>query len=240
VSGERGVPSEVASGVSAGIDHKREKRARVSLPADDFYLICFQEQTGRPRVSEAVAGMGLAGGLLGELVLGGQLIVHGGGLYPAGVAAPEDELAREVLHVLSDQHQPRDLGTWLRFLATDAVPDVRHRMCTHGLLQRVRTRHLGVSARDRYLPTDSNAAAWPAIRLASQLCTGQPVPATDAVLAGLVQATGLLGHVLWGPEHAAGFAYADRLRQVLPEPLAAVVAHTEAAVGQHVLTRRRM
>jgi hypothetical protein len=94
--------------------------------------------------------------------------------------------------------------------------------------------------RDRYLPTDSNTAAWPAIRLANQLCAGQQVPLQDAVLAGLVQATGLLRQVLWGPEHEPGFTHADQLRYLLPTPLAAIVAHTEAAVGQHVLTRRRI
>jgi hypothetical protein len=120
------------------------------------------------------------------------------------------------------------------------VTDVRHRMCAAGLLARVRTRRLGVTAKDRYLSTDSNTAAWPAIRLASQLCAAQPMPLQEAVVAGLVHATGLLKHVLWGPEHTQGFGYADHLRQLLPAPLAVIVAHTEAAVGQHVLTRRRM
>jgi hypothetical protein len=206
-----------------------------------LYLICFQEQTGRAVVTDAVAGLGLAGGLLGELVLGGHLLVHDGVLYPAaGVPAPTDLPLWEVLHAVAGQRQPQEVGTWLRFLAAEAVTDVRHRMCAAGLLTRVQTRRLGVAGRDRYLPTDSNAAAWPAIRLANQLCARDPVPLPDAVLAGLVQATGLLKHVLWGPEHAAGFAYADRLRPLLPPALAAVVAHTEAAVGQRVLTRRGM
>jgi hypothetical protein len=213
----------------------------VSRLADDLYLVCFQEQTGRAVVTDAVAGLGLAGGLLGELVLSGHLLVHGGLLYPAaGALAPTDRPLWEVLHAVAGQPRPQDLGTWLRFLAAEAVTDVRHRMCSAGLLTRVRTRRLAVTGRDRYLPTDSNTAAWPSIRLANHLCAGQQVPLQDAVLAGLVQATGLLKHVLWGPEHASGFGYADRLRQVLPEPLAAVVAHTEAAVGQLVLTRRGM
>lgn len=206
---------------------------------DDLYLIGFQEQTGRALVSDAVAGLGLAGGLLAELVLGGHLVVHDSLLYPtAGVAAPSDQLLWEVLRVLVGQREPQGVETWLRFLAADAVTDVRHRMCAAGLLARVRTRRLGVTHRDRYLPSDSNTAAWPAIRLARRLCAGEPVVVPDMVLAGLVQATGLLKHVLWGPEHAPGFAYADWLRHVLPEPLAVIVAHTETAVGQHVLTRR--
>jgi hypothetical protein len=217
----------------------REVRGRVGRLGNDLYLICFREQTGRAVVTDAVAGLGLAGGLLGELVLGGHLLVHDGLLYPAaGVPAPSDLLLWEVLRAVAGQRQPQDVGTWLRFLATDAVNDVRHRMCAAGLLARARTRRLAGRGRDRYLPTDSTAAAWPAIRLARQLCAGEPMPLQDGVLAGLVAATGLLRHVLWGPEHSPGFAYADRLPHLLPQPLAAIVAHTEAAVGQHVLTRR--
>jgi hypothetical protein len=77
------------------------------------------------------------------------------------------------------------------------VTDVRQRMCAEGLLRRVRTRRPAVTGRDRYLPTDFNAAAWPAIRLAGQLRAGEPMPLQDAVLAGLVAASGLLKHVLW-------------------------------------------
>jgi hypothetical protein len=217
------------------------ERRRVSRLADDFYLICFQEQTGRAVVTDAVAGLGLAGGLLGELVLGGHLLVHDGLLYPAaGVPAPNDLALWEVLQAVAGQRQPQKVGAWLRFLATDAVTDVRRRMCAAGLLTRVRTHRFGVTGRDRYLPIDSNAAVWPAIRLAGQLCAGEQMPLQDAVLAGLVAATGLLKQVLWDAEHAPGFAHADQLRHLLPTPLAAIVAHTEAAVGQHVLTRRRM
>jgi hypothetical protein len=216
-----------------------ERHERVGRLTDDLYLICFAEQTGRAVVTDAVAALGLAGGLLAELVLGGHLLVHDGLLYPAaGVAAPSDLPLWEVLHAVAGQRRPQPVETWLRFLATDAATDVRRRMCAAGLLVRVRTRRLG--AKERYLPTDSNTAAWPAIRLANQLCSGQPVPLQEAVLAGLVHAAGLLKHVLWGPEHAPGFGHADHLRQLLPTPLAVVVAHTEAAVGQHVLTRRRM
>jgi len=209
--------------------------------SDDLYLVCFAEQTGRAVVTEAVAGLGLAGGLLAELVLGGHVLVHEGLLHPvSGVAAPNDLPLWEVLQAVCGQRQPQEVGTWLRFLATDAVTDVRARMCAAGLLTRVRTHRFGVTGRQVYLPTDSNAAAWPSIRLAGQLRAGEPMPLQDGVLAGLVAATGLLKQVLWDAEHAPGFAYADQLRHLLPTPLAAIVAHTEAAIGQHVLTRRRL
>jgi hypothetical protein len=213
----------------------------VSRLTDDFYLICFEEQTGRSRISDAVAGLGLSGGLLAELILSGHLVVRDAALYAAaGIPPPADRLLGEILRVICGQQPGQPVETWLRFLAVDAVSDVRHRMTSSGVLQQVRPRRLGMLARERYRPTDSNAAAWPAIRLAQLLCAYGSVPLPDAVLVGLVEATGLLKHVLWGPEHAGGFAYTARLRGALPEPLAAVVAHTEAAVGQHVLTRRGM
>jgi hypothetical protein len=144
--------------------------------SDELYLICFAEQTGRAVVTDAVAGFGLAGGLLAELVLDAHLTVHDDRLYPdAGAGAPTDLPLREILQAVCGQRQPREVGTWLRFLAGDTVCDVRNRMGTTGLLTRVRTHRLA-GRWGRYLPTDPNAAAWPAIRLARL----QPVRYTRA------------------------------------------------------------
>lgn len=135
--------------------------------SDDLYLICFTEQTGRAVGTDAVAGLGLAGGLLTELVLGAHLIVHDGLAYPApGVGAPADVTLWEVLHAVAGQRQPRDVGTWLRFLADEAVTDVRNRMCAAGLLAPVRgPPPRGVGERGTCPPTPTprsgRRSAWP-------------------------------------------------------------------------------
>jgi hypothetical protein len=83
----------------------------VARLSDDLYVICFTEQTGRAVVTDAVAGLGLAGGLLAELVLGGHVLVHDDLLHPVtGVAAPRDLPLWEVLQAVCRQRQPQEVG----------------------------------------------------------------------------------------------------------------------------------
>jgi hypothetical protein len=207
--------------------------------ADDFFLIAHDDRSGRLRVAAAAAGLGLAAALLGELVVARQVTVHGGELYPMVADPPTDGLQREVLRLIQDPRQQRDLDTWLRFLAGDALADVRQRLLVDGALVRVEAPWWARIHGVRHRPTDVNAAVWPAIRLAGMLSRHERPSLSDAVLTGLVGVTGLLGHVLWFPdEHAPGWEHAAVLRRALPAPLGTLVAHTAAAVGQSVLTRR--
>ncbi|HEY6798456.1 MAG TPA: SAM-dependent methyltransferase [Kineosporiaceae bacterium] len=164
----------------------------------------------------------------------------GGGRRLADASTPGagDGLLREVVRLVQDPRQDRDLGIWLAFLAMDAVDDVRRRLIGSGMLAPVTIRRIG-PRRVQYLPTDPNAFAWPAVRVAGRLVRREPLGAADAVLVGLLQATGLLGRVLWHPDdHASGWAYAQSVRLALPSALAQVVATVEAAVGEAVLTSR--
>ena len=53
------------------------------LVADDLYLMAHHEISGRPLLQPRPLGMGLAGALLAELMLGGSIVLwpgrHGGG-----------------------------------------------------------------------------------------------------------------------------------------------------------------
>ena len=56
--------------------------------ADDLYLVAHHEITGRPHLQPRALGLGLAGGLLGELALAGTIrltrgLVVTGGRHPA-------------------------------------------------------------------------------------------------------------------------------------------------------------
>jgi Golgi phosphoprotein 3 (GPP34) len=211
----------------------------VSRLADDFYLIAHHERSGRLLVAERSAGLGMAAGLLAELVLSDHLRVHEGGLFPGGAMfAPTDALLREVLALVGTPGQDRDVAGWLRFLAADAGLDVRYRLVLDKILTRVTARTVVGRRQARYLPSDPNTAAWPAIRLAKHLSGDLEMTLADLTLTGLVQVTGLLRLVLWlKPDHTPGWARADRIRAELPPDLAELVAHTEAAVGDGVLTR---
>jgi hypothetical protein len=90
-----------------------------------------------------------------------------------------------------------------------------------------------------HVPVDPNRAVWPAIRLAKHLSLELPLTLADRVLTGLVQAVGLLDHVLWlKPDHEPGWECARQVCRELPEGLGSLAGYLDAAVGQGVLAGR--
>ena len=55
--------------------------------ADDLYLLAHHEVTGKPHLQPRAAGLGLAGGLLAELMLAGSISLHAGRIVTTGRAA---------------------------------------------------------------------------------------------------------------------------------------------------------
>ena len=207
---------------------------------DDYYLIAHDEHTGRLRVSARTAGIGAATALLAELIVDGHLVLRDGGLFPRfGRPSPADRFLRQVLGQVSLPRCDRDVGAWLRFLAVEAVEDLRDRLTADGLVAPVPRRTWAFARRTAHLPTDLNAAAWPAIRLANALSRGEALTLPDLLLAELVRVTGLTDDVLWlRPDHLPGRERVTWLRAGLPPALAELAAHAEAAVGDGVLARR--
>jgi hypothetical protein len=182
--------------------------------ADEFFFIAHEVQTGKLRLNARSAGLGLAGGLLGELVLHGNIDVANGTLTVVdGQAVPEDDLGYRILRQLAADRQNRSLRTWLLFFS-------------QGALERV-----GV----RYMPTDVNMAVWPADRLNVLVGRGDPLDFPDAMLAGLVAVTGLTKQVWWDGDAVTLRNIAAAVAS-LPISLREILSHTEAAVGDATLS----
>lgn len=202
--------------------------------ADEFFFIVHDGQTGKLRLHARAAGLGLAGALVGELVLSGNVDVASGTLTLVESGPPEDDLAYRVLRQLRAERQNRSLHTWLAFLAQGSVERVGVRLTRAGQVEPTKSRRPWGTA-VRYLPTDLNAAVWPADRLNQLVRRGDPLNFSDAMLAGLVAVTGLTKHVWWDGDTVT-------LRQIaaavasLPMSLREVLAHTEAAVGDATLS----
>ncbi|MFF5173079.1 GPP34 family phosphoprotein [Micromonospora sp. NPDC000089] len=203
------------------------------LIADEFFLIAHNDSRGKAKLHAGATGLGLAGALLGELVLFGRITVANGLVTIVDRRPPPDALAHTVLDQLVGEPQHQELRTWLSFLAQSSTGSVGERLSRAGVLRRQETRRL-LRASVSYVPIDLNAAAWPAIRLRAVLERADPPSVADGALLGLVSATGLHREVLWnaGPraQHRLGV-----LTQSLPPPLKELAAHTEAAVGAAVL-----
>jgi hypothetical protein len=202
--------------------------------ADDLFRLGHHDSTGRPRMHQQVAGLGLAAALLGELCLAGHITVHSGHVAVVDRSPPADALAHTVLDQLVGEAQVRQLRAWLPYLARDAHEQVAQRLVRAGHMRPVRGRW---SRRIWYEPVDSTVAVWPEVRLRYTLHGHRQWDYSDMVLAGLVAATGLSEQILWGFRGDMRRWFLS-LTDWLPAPLAELVAHTEAAVGNAVLTHR--
>ena len=89
----------------------------------------------------------------------------------------------------------------------------------------------------RWVPTDINLPAGRVVRLRRLLTGQEPMRVADTTLAGLADATGLSGHVLWDTDQTS----VRRLQQAvsaLPPPLRDLILQVESAVGDAVLSQR--
>lgn len=204
------------------------------LVADEFFLIAHNDTRGKAKLNPAATGLGLAAGLLSELVLDGHLTVVGGDVSVVNRRPPADALAHTVLDQLIGEAQHRSVRIWLSFLAQSAATSVGERLSRAGVLRRRESRRL-LRSKVGYVPVDPNAAAWPATRLRVLLERSDPPPIlADAVLLGLIAAAGLNREVLWSVGPRAQHRLTG-LIAALPPPLKELVAQTEAAVGAAVL-----
>jgi hypothetical protein len=213
-----------------------------ALLADQFYLIAHEDRSGRSRLHPRSTGLGLAGGLIGELILLNRVRVYDGELRVVSPEPPGDALAHNVLDLLMAQPQHRDVRTWLAFLAQDAADRVGERLLRAGVLEPVSRRRL-LGTQTLYMPVNSdqrNAAAWETVRLANLLVHGRSMDLADRTLTGLVVATGLTRHVLWDiAAHRAGLTNLNPIVESLPADLRELVEHTEASVGSVLSAGRR-
>jgi hypothetical protein len=191
------------------------------------------EVSGRPYLQPRALGVGLAGGLLAELMLAGGVALRRDGAVLAHPGVPGDGLARQVLRLLTAE-QPLPVREWLLFLARNAAEDVAGRLEGAGYLQRVGG---GRWRPGRRVPVDADWAFAPLLRARSALDPARPWSAHGAALTGLAAACGLgfrlaqyCGQADRSPEQAAAW---------LPRSLRELIAHTEATVGSTLLCHRK-
>jgi hypothetical protein len=204
--------------------------------ADAFFLMAHDEATGKPRLPERIAGLGLAAALLGELVLTGRAQARDGGIAVLDAEPCDDELSGRVLEFLKQEQHPT--RTWLAFFGRSAHEEVALRLLSAGVLERVSRRRPWQSG--RWAPVSAQLAARPTALLCTALIRGQDLDERSLLLFGLLQATGLDQAVLWEVRHSAPHALrqAGQSLSRLRPTLAELISQTEAAVGAAIATRR--
>lgn len=206
------------------------------LLADEYFFSTHDAASGRRRLSEHTAALGLAGALLGELLLSRKITITGGQITVIDLRPPEDPLVGTILRQLVGDSEVTDVRDWLRYLAQNTYELVAKRLLLAGRVHRQTSWQPWRQA--TYPPNDPNIAVLTAARLTTRLTRHEPLTTPDAVLAGLMVATGVEKYlVLDAPAEVSGY-----LRQVLatalPPPFAELIDETAAAVGDAVLSHR--
>jgi hypothetical protein len=205
--------------------------------ADDLYLVAHHEQTGKPHLQPRALGLGLAGGLLAELMLSRSIRLWRGVVMAADTSPPRDDLARSVLGQVAGEREhlpPRD---WLLYLARTAAVDVAGRLEQAGYLTLTRAAAWRFRGTQRWVPVDADSAFAPLVRVKSALSGSGPLAAQNAALGSLAAACGL-GHqmALYLPPDAP-----RRLEQAarqLDPALRELITATQAAVDSALLSHR--
>ncbi len=204
--------------------------------ADEFFLMAHDEVTGKPRLAERIAGLGLAAALLGELAAESRIELRQGTVAVIDSAPCDDALAGRVLEYLKQEEHPT--RTWLAFFGQSAHGEVGRRLADAGLLVRESKKRPWQSG--RWVPVSPSVASRPTALLCTQLIRGQDLDERSAVLLGLLRATGLDQPVLWEVRHTAPEALrrVGEARAALGPSLAELVTQTEAAVGSAIASHR--
>ncbi len=208
--------------------------AGTGLVADDLYLMAHHDLTGRPLLQPRPLGLGLAGALLAELMLGGGIDLRYDSMLLAARTWAADDLARRVRDQIATEPEPRPLTEWLAYLARTAPADVAARLERAGYLTRVRS---WVPWRPgRLVPADPDWAFGPLLRIRSALDRARPFDPREAVLAGLAIAGGL-GYRLDQYLTPSDRSLEEAVGYLGPE-LRELIAQTQAAVDSALLTHR--
>jgi hypothetical protein len=141
-----------------------------------------------------------------------------------------------VLAQIAAEPEHGDVRVRLESLAVDAYDLVSHRLWRSGVVRREESRRLLGRRSVAWIPTDWNASAWTYLRLKTALERGSWLDDVDAFCAGLTRAVGLSG-LLLAESTSAAVHFDDRLAALHPS-LRDLLAHTEAVLGNSVLTYR--
>ncbi|WP_052423994.1 GOLPH3/VPS74 family protein [Nonomuraea candida] len=207
--------------------------------ADDFFLVSWDTTgTGKPRLHVRGLALGLAGALIGELVLHQRVIVRGVRLDLVDGHAVRESVADKVLADLRNSPHHTDVRTWLAYLAQRSVAEVSGRLVNSGLLE-PENRKIFRRSRSRFFATDFGRAMWPVTRLRLALTRCGPLAPQDMALATLVDACDLTDAVLDDPgNRRAARDYLTTLLATMPQPLRDLSHQVYAAAGDAVLTYR--
>jgi hypothetical protein len=211
----------------------------IVLPlADELFLVGHDQYTGKPHISDNALDTGLAGAVLGELVLTGRLYVDEDTLVVVRDQRPYGERVSDAaLAEVLKQREQHPVRAWVEYLRDHARTMVAPRLVQMGMIERVQARSM-LKQTTRYPATDKLKAASAQARLRYMLDHPSNLDEQTAVLGALVLAAGL-DFILGGGSGRETRDGLIRMHQLLRPELSALVLGVESAVAQIALSARR-
>lgn len=211
-----------------------------TLPlADEYFLVGHDEYSGKPLVNNEVLDTGLAGAVLGELVLAGRLYItpETGLVMVRDQRAYGERVSDAALAEILKQREPHPVRAWVEYLRDDVRNMVAPRLIQIGMIQKTQSRTL-LRQTVRYPAIEPLKAASPRARLRYMLDHPQNLDGQTAVLGGLARATGL-EHVLGAGTAKEARERLGQMTERLSPELVTLCAGVDTAVGAIALTVRR-
>ena len=192
--------------------------------------------TGKPYIQPRPLGLGLAAGLLAELVVADALAVTGEQIMvTARHRPPGDALAGQVLGLVAGEREGHPVRDWLAYVGRTAPADVARRLEAAGYL--ARAGRVVPWRPARWVPADRDNAFAPLLRARAALDAARPLTVHGGVLAGLAGACGL-GFRLAEYAPAQNVRPLGQVTGCLDPSLADLITQTRTAVDSAVLAHR--
>jgi hypothetical protein len=201
-----------------------------ALPlADELFLVGHDQYRGRPHVDDHVLDTGLAGAVLGEMVLARRLRVGSDTMVAVADGRPYgDRVSDAALAEVLKQDGPHSVQAWVEYLRGHVRDMVATRLILRGLL---RPPSVGrVEDQRRFPAVDPVMAAAPQTRLGYLIARPGREDPQSAALGALTLATGLDRVVGW-PSDGRTRAGLARMHASLEPDLHALVLGVAAATA---------
>jgi hypothetical protein len=211
-----------------------------ALPlADELFLVGHDEYSGKPIVNSVILDSGLAGAVLGELLLAGRLVIDDNRVQVYDPRAYGESVSDAALAEIVRQQENHPVRAWVEYLRDDVREMVGRRLVASRIVEREESRGFRFRASVRFPAIDAIEAAKPRVRLRYLLDKDEQLDQQAAALAALVRAAELEQAIL-----------VDTNKQQVRDHIAQATAHmhpflhalaqgVDAAVAAIALTVRR-
>ncbi len=213
--------------------------------ASAFFLLVHDPFTGKLLISDELLACGVVGAQLGELMIGGRLLMVGGRITVLDARGNDtttgasDTIRAYVVDSIRRQPEAHTVRTWTENLGPPLTELVARDVVASGLLRRQAGGGLLRRRADAFPAVDLVSAAAPKVRLEHALRVPQEMDLTLGFLAALVWALGVEPVLDPDLDRAAAREVVDEVFKYLPATLGELVEGIRSAVAAVSLRVRR-